>query len=337
MPQFLENNKQRAALLITLLGVGLVIGLWPFASGLLGGVVLYVMTQPLHRLLARYLPARWAGALVVSLILALLILAGIPLATLIATQAHQAVGGVIGGPVVHWLSGLEIWGFPLGPELTTIGDRLIQWIGENAFRALGTATLLTLNLAISLFVLYYLLLAAAQAWAAVSPYIPFSFYNAEALRVRFWDVTASTIIGTGLTALVQGCFVALGFVATGLSNAAFWGVVTVVLSILPLVGSGMIWGPGVLVLAADGRYGAAFGLFLLGVVVVANVDLVIRPLVFRRYAHIHPLVTLVGAIAGVRYLGLLGLLLGPLAISYFFELIRMYKEEYLTTAHGTSN
>jgi len=106
--------------------------------------------------------------------------------------------------------------------------------------------------------------------------------------------------------------------------------VTVILAILPVVGSGMVWGPGVLSLALDERYGAATLLFLLGVVVVGNVDLVVRPLVYRRYAHIHPLVTLIGAIAGIRYFGLLGLLIGPLSISYFFELIRMYREEYLS-------
>jgi predicted PurR-regulated permease PerM len=74
---------------------------------------------------------------------------------------------------------------------------------------------------------------------------------------------------------------------------------------------------------------AGIGLGIWGAVVVANVDNIIRPIVFRRYAQIHPLVTLVGAFAGIRYFGLLGLLVGPLALSYFFELIRMYREEYL--------
>ena len=63
---------------------------------------------------------------------------------------------------------------------------------------------------------------------------------------------------------------------------------------------------------------------------MGNVDTVIRPMVFRRWAQIHPFVTLVGALGGVRYFGLLGLLIGPLALSYFFELIRMYREEYLS-------
>jgi len=71
-------------------------------------------------------------------------------------------------------------------------------------------------------------------------------------------------------------------------------------------------------------------LALICIVVVGNVDYVIRPMVFRRWAHIHPLVTLVGALAGVPYFGLLGLLIGPLALSYLFELIKMYREEYLS-------
>ena len=104
---------------------------------------------------------------------------------------------------------------------------------------------------------------------------------------------------------------------------------TFVLSILPVVGSGMVWGPGAASLAMEGRWGAAIGLAIWGVVAVGNVDSVIRPFVYRRWARIHPFVTIIGAFAGLRYFGLLGLLIGPLAISYFFELIRMYRAEYL--------
>jgi len=312
------------------LGISLVIGLAPFASGLLGGVVLYVVTQPLNQWLAKRVPAAWAALLVVVLLLAIIVLVGLPLATLIAGQARQVLGGVLQGSAVQKLASVEIGGVAIGPEVLDAGNRILRWLGENALQIIGTATLFTLNLFISLFVLFYLLQGSGMAWNYLRPFIPFAEYNAEALRVRFWDVTVSTIIGTGLTALVQGLFVAMGFLVTGLSNAAFWGVVTVILAILPVVGSGMVWGPGVLSLVLDERYVAATLLFLLGVVVVGNVDLVVRPLVYRRYAHIHPLVTLVGAIAGIRYFGLLGLLIGPLAISYFFELIRMYSEEYLS-------
>jgi predicted PurR-regulated permease PerM len=123
--------------------------------------------------------------------------------------------------------------------------------------------------------------------------------------------------------------VAAGFAVTGVPNALFWGVVATVLAVLPVVGSGLVWAPGALALVFDHRYVAALVLALWGLVVVGNVSYVIQPMVFRRWAQIHPLVTLVGALAGVPYFGILGLLIGPLALSYFFELIRMYREEYL--------
>jgi predicted PurR-regulated permease PerM len=71
------------------------------------------------------------------------------------------------------------------------------------------------------------------------------------------------------------------------------------------------------------------------VIVVGNIDNVIRPIVFRRWAQIHPFITIIGAFAGIQYFGLLGLLIGPLAISYFFELIRMYREENLEEEAAT--
>jgi predicted PurR-regulated permease PerM len=202
-------------------------------------------------------------------------------------------------------------------------------VGSSAVGLIGTATRLGIELTIAFFGLFYLLVSPQGAWRSVRPFIPFSAASAEVLRERFRDVTFSTLVGTGLTAGVQGLLVALGFWVTGLSNPPFWGVVTFVLSILPVVGSGLVWGPGAASLAMDGRWGAAIGLAIWGVVAVGNVDSLIRPFVYRRWARIHPFVTIIGAFAGIRYFGLLGLLIGPLAISYFFELIRMYRAEYL--------
>jgi predicted PurR-regulated permease PerM len=123
---------------------------------------------------------------------------------------------------------------------------------------------------------------------------------------------------------------------SGLPNALVWGVITVVLSILPVVGSGLVWAPGVAVLAADKRYGWAVALAVWGFLVIGQIDNVVRPMVYRRWAQIHPFITLLGAIAGLRWFGLLGLLIGPLALSYFFELIRMYRQEYLTNGSDSA-
>ena len=105
--------------------------------------------------------------------------------------------------------------------------------------------------------------------------------------------------------------------------------IDLVFSILPVVGCAMVWGPGVLALALDQHYGGAIGLAAEGILIVGNVEYVIRSMAFRRWARTHPLTTLVGALAGLQYFGILGLLIGPLALSYFLELSRMYRDEYL--------
>ncbi len=326
---FLDSNHQRAAFLILVLGIALVLALTPFATGIIGIPVLYVVFHPVHTWLMRRTGPRASATLVVLLALFLIVVPGVSFAGLIVSQAQQIASGVVQSPLLDRLAQLRIGGSAIGPQLADLGSKLISWIGSSAFGLIGTATRLALNLVIALFGLYYLLLRPTETWESVRPYIPFSPENAEILRQRFRNVTISTIIGTGLVAAIQGLLVGIGFWVTGLSNALFWGVVTMVLAILPVVGSGMVFGPGAIALGLGGHWGWAIALLLWGVLIVGNVDYIVRPIIFRRWANIHPLITLIGALAGVPYFGLLGLLIGPLALSYFFELIRMYREEYL--------
>lgn len=326
---FLDTNHQRAALVVLLLGFALAWALAPYATGLIGIPVLYVTFAPVHRWLARRVQPSLAATLVVLLGLFLIVVPGVSFAGLVVNEAQQIAGGVVKSPLLARVAQLRIGGTDLGPELANLGRSIVSWLGTSAFNLVGTATRFALNLTIAFFGLYYLLLRPGQIWDAVRPYIPFSALNADKLQQRFQDVTISTLIGTGVTATVQGILVGTGFAVTGLPNAVFWGVVTVIVAILPVVGSGLVWGPGVLALVLDHRYGAAVFLGLWGVLAVGGVDYVIRPWVFKRWAQIHPIVTVVGAVAGVPYFGILGLLIGPLAVSYFFELVRMYREEYL--------
>lgn len=326
----IDSNHGRAALLVLLLGAALIIALAPYATGIIGIPVLYAIFAPMHDWLGMRMRPRLAASLVVVVALFLIVVPGVSFAGLIVAQAQEIAGGVIRNPLLGRLRELKPGGIDLGPRLADLGAQVVAWIGSSAFGLVGTATRLALNLTISLFGLFYLLLQPHETWQAVQPYIPFSAKNTEKLRQRFRDVTSATIIGTGLTAAVQGLLVGLGFWLTGLPNAVFWGVVTMVFAILPVVGSGMVWGPGALALFISGRAGPGVLLALWGAVVVGNVDYVIRPRIFKRWANIHPLVTLLGAFAGVPYFGILGLLIGPLALSYFFELIKMYREEYLS-------
>jgi predicted PurR-regulated permease PerM len=326
---FLDTRQQRAAFLILVLGIGLVVALWPFATGLIGAPVLYVVFAPLHRALARQLGPHLAAGITTALAIFLLVVPGASLVGLIATEAQDMASGVIQSPYLERLRELRMGPYHIGAELETLGARIVSFVGESLLGLVGTATRIALQVTVAIFGFYFLLVSKDDIWAAMRPFIPFSTPNAEALRKRFKDVTTSTLVGTGLTAVIQGLLVGLAFWVTDLPNALFWSVVTVIVAILPVVGSGLVWGPGAAALALERRYGWAIAMALWGVLVVGNVDNVIRPIVFRRWAQIHPFVTVIGAFAGIRYFGLLGLLIGPLAISYFFELIRMYQQEYL--------
>ena len=324
------NSRQgRAALTIALLGVALIIALMPFISGLLSAPVLYVVFAPIYDRLSGKLGPAFAAGVTVLVALLLITVPGGWLLALIVGQAQGALTALMHGPFLERLQTLQVAGHPIGPQLVQYGQSMLGDVGRGAFAAVGTVTLIGFNLAIALFVLYFMLVTGEGSWLAVRPYIPFSAASAELLRARFRAVTISTVVGTGLTATIQGLLVSLAFMATGLPNAAFWGVVTVVFAILPVVGSGLVWIPGGIALILEGSLLQGLGLLAFGALIVGNIDNIIRPIVFRRWAQTHPLITILGAFAGVRYLGLIGILIGPLALSYFFELVRMYNEEYV--------
>ena len=327
---FFDTNKQRAALIVGLLAVGLAIAMAPYASGLLGAPVLYVLFAPLHRWMAPKIRPGPAAGVVILIAFLLIVLPGTWLIGMLVGQAQGAAASLRDSTLLARLSVYKIGQFEIGPQLASIAKDLLAWIGGSALGFIGTATRFTLNLLFSFFGLYYLLLNPAGAWKAIVPYIPFSTQNVTLLQERFRSVTAATVVGTGLTAAVQGAIVGIGFVITGLNDPVFWGVVTMVFAILPVVGAGMIWAPAAVSLVLNGHPGYAILLTVIGVVVVANVENLIRPYIFKRYSEIHPMITLVGAVVGVGYFGILGLLIGPLALSYFFELIRMYRQEYLS-------
>lgn len=333
---FFDTTRERASWLVAILGIVIIIALFPYASGLLGAPVLYVVFAPLHEWLVRRLRSRSVAAgIVVVVAIVGIVLPAAYMVSLLVGQAQDAVKQVLASPLLQRLDALTIGGFHVGPQIKEVGSRAISLAGGSAISLLGTATRLTLNLLFTFFGLYYILLDPAAAWNGLRPAIPFSDSNVEILKQRFGAVTISTLIGTGLAALVQGAMVGLAFLVSGLGNPMFWGSVTVLLSVLPVVGSGMVWGPAAALLISRDETGLAIGMILWGLIAVGNVDNFIRPYVASRFAQTHPLITLVGAVAGVSYMGIIGLLIGPLALSYFFELLAMYQREFLTPPVAT--
>ena len=325
-----DTKHQRAAWLVAILGVVIVIAMMPYASGLLAVPVLYVAIAPIHERLVRTVRNRSvASGIMVVLVMVGLVLPLVWLVALLVGQAQGAANAILRSPLLARIGELKIGTYAIGPQIKQAGSDAVSFLAGGAFSLLGAATRVTINLLLALFGLYYLLIDPPRAWRALRPFLPFSDANVKSLGERFAAVTKATIIGTGLAAVIQGTSMFLSFTVLGLSDALFWGAVCFMFSLLPVVGSGMIWAPAALVLFNDGRPGAALIMIAWGLGVATLVDYLIRPYVSNRYAQIHPLITLAGAIAGVSYLGILGLLIGPLALSYFFELLNMYQKEYL--------
>jgi AI-2E family transporter len=143
-------------------------------------------------------------------------------------------------------------------------------------------------------------------------------------------------IAVGAELAKAGIVVGGAFAAPGLGNPLLWGTATAIASVLPVLGSALVWLPGTVVLLFEHRFAAAIVLALIGGVVASNIDNAARLILFRRVSDIHPLITLIGAFGGLQYLGRPGVLLGPLALAYFFELLRAFDAEYLSAIPGST-
>lgn len=326
--RFLESPKERAGILILALGIAILLALTPFLSGLLGAAVLYVMFVGPYKKMARVMPDGLASAL--TLIFAIVVIA-LPLAWLIGVLIDRipaALTSLQSGVLLERLSQLRVGRIDIGARIAEASGSLVQWVSAQAIGFVGGAASASLNLIIAFFGLYYMLHSGDALWKGFEGYVPFSSSTADALRLHFYSVTQATLLGTIATAAAQGALIGLAFLLVGLSDPLVWGSMAAFASILPVLGTGLVWMPAVLVLFFQERYGAMVVMLVVGWLLASNIDNLIRPMVYRRVSNIHPMVTLVGAFAGIKYFGLPGLLLGPLAIAYFFELMRFYQLEY---------
>jgi predicted PurR-regulated permease PerM len=296
----------------------------PFVAGIIGAGVLYVMVRPLQRRLATRTGTRSAAAIAVAAAAMLLLLPAVWLATMLSTTGPQIMKEIVASKAFAELKSMTLIGVDLG---SVFGQASAGTVSRQIWRVFGSVAHEAINGVIACFGLYYMLVDGTRIWGRVRAMMPVSEIAADRLRDRFVAVTESMLLGILFTAILQGMAVGAAFWLVGLSHPFFWGTVAASASIIPTLGASLVWGPGVIALALQQRGDAALLLLAIGLLVISTVDNVVRPVVYRRIGHIHPLVTIVGAFAGVYWIGLVGLLLGPLALLYFIELLRIYREE----------
>jgi predicted PurR-regulated permease PerM len=189
--------------------------------------------------------------------------------------------------------------------------------------ALGTAV----SFVLMLFVLFFVLRDGPAVTQQVVRMLPIENLRRARLLQHLADVTRAVFLGIGLTALVQGILVGVGFGIAGLPSPLVFGVVAVLVALIPMVGAALVWVPGALFLAARGEYGHAIFLAVWGAVVVGMVDNFLRPMLISGRADVPTLAVFVGVMGGLAAFGFIGLFLGPIVLGLLVALFRYESEE----------
>lgn len=328
----LDVPRDRATLIVLLLIAGAIYALLPFSVGILSAFVLCVLTAPLYDRLKRYMSGALATTIIIVLMLGLVVLPLTWLGLALTGQAQEVFHNAQTSPELAAYARVKIAGTDLGTRFGEASGAMIAWTSG---KALDLATGLAgglLQFAIACLCLAFLLPVRKTLWNRVKPLIPFSAVHSDELLTHFKGVTLATVIGMSLVAGLQGAIIGLLFYFVGLPNALFWGVAAAITSVIPVIGSTAIWLPAMLFLFFRHQPIAAIVMAVGSGGVAGNITSFVSPLVFKRYAQLHPLITLLGVLCGLHLFGLLGLILGPLLLSYAIRVSQMYGQEYAIPA-----
>ena len=177
---------------------------------------------------------------------------------------------------------------------------------------------------LSLLALYYLLRDGEKFEKTLKSLSPLSGRDNDKILEQLKTAAHSVINGSLMVAVVQGVFAGLGFLIFGVPNATLLGLVTILASLLPVVGTAIIVMPAVGYLFLSGAVLQGVGLFLWGVFIVGVIDNVLRPKLIERGTKIHPLLILLSVLGGISTFGFMGFLIGPLVLSFLFALLSIY-------------
>ena len=310
------------------LGVLIAIALAPVSIGLASALVLYEIWVRPYTWLARKIPSGLAAFITT---LASFVIIAAPLIWL----GHHLVVRLPEVRAAITSSAAPTATSPAGGTMPEVQAQLAQAGGAVTDRlrdllpSLGHGLAWTLmNWSIALLGLFYLLGSAGAGWSRVARILPLSPAGVESLRVRFRGITQGVVAGTLLSAAVQGVVIGTGFFLAGLSDAGFWGACAAIATLVPVVGNGLVWIPALALLLLRQHYEGAVIIAVFGGVFPGIVDRVVRATVSRHVGRVHPMITLVGAIAGVGVAGVAGLILGPVALAMFIALVEVYNNEY---------
>lgn len=186
-----------------------------------------------------------------------------------------------------------------------------------------------INAVVLLFILYFMLVGSKEMESYVYELLPFKDANKKYVLSKVNVMVTSNAIGIPLLAIIQGIVATIGYIIFGVPNPFLFGFFTCFATILPLIGTSLVWFPLAVYLALSGDWPNAIGLAAYALIIISNVDNLIRFMLQKKMANIHPLITVFGVIIGLTLFGFWGVIFGPLIMSVFLLCLDIFKKEYL--------
>jgi predicted PurR-regulated permease PerM len=319
----------------------------PFLSSLAWAAVIALATYPMHRWFLKLTRGRVVVAAVFSTLVVILTVV-VPLLVMAILFVGEAAN------VLAYLQQAAAQGhipgraeFLANPVVAHILEKVEPYLQGVDFKpillaAMKTGSTLVVSLSKGLLVNTFAFIAKLFVMLAV---LFFAFRDGAAISAALWDVVplkpadkaillstvkrvvSAVMYGVVLTCVVQGILGGIGFAIAGLPSPVFFGALMILCAFIPLIGTALVWVPGVLYLAAAGHYGKAAFLAFWGVAVISSIDNFIRPFFISGKAKIPLLVILLGVLGGLASMGFLGVIVGPLVFALALDIVKVYRTE----------
>ncbi|MCS2404882.1 AI-2E family transporter [Bacteroides salyersiae] len=320
--------------IIIVLGIVLFQQITPFLGGLLGALTIYILVRKqMIRLTTKRKMKRSTAALLITTEAVFFFLIPISLVVWMLVDKLQNLNldpqSIIApieeiAGIIKSKTGYDV----LGSDTTSFIVSALPRIGQ---AVMGGISSFVINLFVLVFVLYFMLIGGIKMEAYVNAILPFNATNTEHVIHEINMIVRSNAIGIPLLAVIQGGVAMIGYFIFGAPNALLLGFLTCFATVIPMVGTGLIWFPVAVYMATDRKLANAIGLAAYGGIIVSQLDNLIRFILQKKMADTHPLITIFGVVIGLSLFGFMGVIFGPLLLSLFFLFVDMFKREYLDT------
>jgi predicted PurR-regulated permease PerM len=207
-----------------------------------------------------------------------------------------------------------------GELVGTISNWIVAALSQ---ATLGTANFLFMTF-VFLYTMYFLQMDGGKLINKILYYLPLNSDDESLMLNKFTSVTRATIKGSMVIGVLQGGLAGIAFTFAGIDNAVFWGAVMALLSVIPSIGSALIWFPAAIMLIMQGSVVAGVGLMAFCGVIVGSLDNVLRPILVGKDTKMHELMIFFGTLGGIMMFGIAGIFIGPLIASLFITIWELY-------------